>query len=251
MDQQVSRDETLPPITGQKSSRPESWLVCVSPSPLSHTLIRSIHRLAEAQQAKWYALYVETPAHARLPREDQERVSQTLRLASQLGAQAVKISGFRIGDEILAFARERQVSRIFVGKPYQRRWRRYFGASLVDYLIWNCGPIDVYAISGEPGEAKAVKPPRPKARPQWASYALAVVGVALCTALAYILFPYLALTSVAMMYLFTVVIIASSLGRGPAILSSFLSVVLTHYFLVPEYISFVIANTEYMSLPWW
>jgi two-component system sensor histidine kinase KdpD len=246
MDQQPSRDETFPNTPGQKSSRPESWLVCVSPSPLSHTLIRSIHRLAEAQQARWYALYVETPAHARLPREDQERVSQTLRLASQLGAQAVKISGFRIGDEILAFARERQVSRIFVGKPYQRRWRRFFGASLVNYLIWNCGPIDVYAISGEPEEAKPVKTPWPKPRSQWASYALAGVGVALCTALAYILFPYLALTSTAMMYLFTVVIISSSLGRGPAILSSFFSVVLTAFFFVPEYFSFAIANTEYV-----
>ncbi|MFZ2088401.1 MAG: ATP-binding protein, partial [Desulfobaccales bacterium] len=246
MDQQLSREETLTIAPPQNRDTPESWLVCVSPSPLSHTLIRAIHRLAEAKQARWYALYVETPAHARLLAEDQERVSQTLRLATHLGAQAVKISGFRIGDEILAFARERQVSRIIVGKPYQRRWRRYFGASLVDYLIWNCGPIDIYAISGEPGAAKPVKAPRPKPQPQWASYALAGVGVALCTALAFALFLYLTLTSVAMMYLFTVVIISMSLGRGPAILSSFFSVVLTHYFFVPEYFSFTIANTEYV-----
>lgn len=245
MDQQPSREEILTAAPEQYRDAPENWLVCVSPSPLSHTLIRAIHRLAEAQQARWFALYVETPAHARLPVADQERVSQNLRLASQLGAQVVRTSGFRIGDEILAFARERQVSKIFVGKPYQQRWRRYFGASLVGYLIWNCGPIDIYAISGEPGGAKPVKTPRPKPRPQWISYALAVAGVALCTALAFALFPYLTLSSVTMMYLFTVVIIASSLGRGPAILSSFFSVVLTHYFFVPEYFSFAIANTEY------
>jgi two-component system sensor histidine kinase KdpD len=245
MGQEPNREAALPVTPGQKSSRPESWLVCVSPSPLSHSLIRSIHRLAVAQQARWYALYVETPAHAHLPPEDQERVSQSLRLATQLGAQAVKLSGFRIGDEILAFARERQVSRIFVGKPYQRRWRRFFGASLVDYLIWNCGPIDVYAISGEAEEAKPAKTPWPKPRPQWINYALAGVGVVLCTALASTFFPFLRLTSVAMMYLLTVVIIASSLGRGPAVLSSFFSVVLTAYFFVPEYFSFAITNTEY------
>jgi two-component system sensor histidine kinase KdpD len=245
MGQEPNREAALPATPGQKSPRPESWLVCVSPSPLSHTLIRAIHRLAEAQQVKWFALYVETPAHARLPLEDQERVSQTLRLATQLGAQTVKLSGFRIGDEILDFARERQVSRIFVGKPYQRRWRRFFGASLVDYLIWNCGSIDVYVISGEAEEAKPAKTPWPKPQPQWANYALAGVGVGLCTALAYTLFPYLRLTSVAMMYLVTVVIIASSLGRGPAVLSSFFSVVLTAYFFVPEYFSFAVTNTEY------
>ncbi len=246
MDQQPSREESLPATPGQESSRPESWLVCVSPSPFSHTLIRAVHRLAEAQQARWYALYVETPAHARLTREDRERVSQALRLASQLGAQPVKISGFRIGDEILAFARENQVGKIFVGKPYQRRWRRFFGASLVDYLIWNCGLIDVYVISGEAEAARPAKTWGPKPRPQWANYALAGVGVALCTALAYALFPYLALTSVAMMYLLTVVIISLSLGRGPAIISSFLSVALTWFSFVPEYFSFAMANTEYV-----
>ena len=94
MDQQPNREETLPATPGHKSSRPESWLVCVSPSPLSHTLIRAIHRLAEAQQVRWYALYVETPAHARLLQEDQERVSQTLRLASQLGSPGGEDLGF-------------------------------------------------------------------------------------------------------------------------------------------------------------
>jgi two-component system, OmpR family, sensor histidine kinase KdpD len=246
MDQQPSREEMPPAAPGPEDSRPECWLVCVSPTSLSHPLIRSIHRLAKAQQARWYAIYIETPAHARLPREDQERVSQTLRLASQLGAQPVKISGFRIGEEILAFARENQVSKIFVGKPYQRKWRRYFRSSLADYLIWNCGPIDVYAVSAESGEARPVKTPWPRPQPRWANYALAGVGVGLCTALAYALFSYLSLTSVAMMYLFTVVIISSSLGRGPAILSSFFSVVFTHYFFVPQYFSFVLANTEYV-----
>jgi len=189
---------------------------------------------------------VETPAHARLPREDRERVSQALRLASQLGGQAVKISGFRIGDEILAFARENRIGKIFVGKPSQQRWRRFFGASLVDYLIWNCGSIDIFVISGKAETAKPVKTKGPRPRAHWANYALAGFGLALCTALAYGLFPYLALTSVAMMYLFTVVIISSSLGRGPAILSSFLSVALTMFFFVPKYFSFALANTEYV-----
>ena len=85
--------------------------------------------------------------------EDQEQVSQALYLAAKLGGQPVKVSGFRIGDEILAFARENQVSKIFVGKPFERRWRRFLGLSLVDHLIWNCGPIDIFVISGEGEEA--------------------------------------------------------------------------------------------------
>ena len=107
----------------------------LSPSPFSIPLIRATQRLADAQQAKWFAIYVETPAHVRLSPENQELVAQALYLAAKLGGQAIKVSGFRIGDEILAYARENRVSKIFVGKRYERGWRRFLGISLVDFNL--------------------------------------------------------------------------------------------------------------------
>jgi len=232
------------PQTEPSRAGPENLLVCLSPSPFSIPLIRAAKRIADAQQARWYALYVETPSHERLSPENQEQMAQALYLAAKLGAQAVKVSGFRIGDEILAFARENQVSKIFVGKPYERRWRRFLGMSLVDHLIWNCGPIDIFVISGEGGEA--LQAPRgPKPRRRLLEYLLAAGGVSLCTGLAFILFPYLALTNLAMIYLLTVVIISSFLARGPAMFSSLFSVAAFAFFFVPEYYSFKVANTEY------
>ena len=233
------------PEERQKLASRERLLVCLSPSPFSLPLIRATQRIAEAQGAKWFALYVETPSHTRLSPENQEHVAQALYLASKLGGQAVKVSGFRIGDEILAFARENQVSKIFVGKPLERRWRRFLGISLVDHLIWHCGPIDIFVISGEgeeaaPGRAKALK-----ARRRFWEYLWAAGGVGLCTGLGFILFPYLALTNLAMIYLLTVVIISSFLNRGPAIFSSLFSVAAFAFFFVPEYYSFAVANTEY------
>jgi two-component system sensor histidine kinase KdpD len=59
------------------------------------------------------------------------------------------------------------------------------------------------------------------------------------------LFPYLALTNLAMIYLLTVVVISSFLNRGPALFSSFFSVAAFAFFFVPEYYSFAVANTEY------
>jgi two-component system sensor histidine kinase KdpD len=223
----------------------ERLLVCLDPSPFSIPLIRATKRLADAQRAKWYALYVETPAHDRLPLANQGHMAQALYQAAKMGAQAVKVSGFRIGDEILAFARENGVTKIFVGKPYARRWRRFLGTSLVDHLIWNCGPIDVFVISGEGEAAAPAAAPGPKRRRLLREYLLAAGGVSLCTGLGFILFPYLALTNLAMIYLLTVVIISSFLARGPAIFSSFFSVAAFAFFFVPEYFSFAIASTEY------
>ena len=203
--------------------------------------------MAEAQGAKWFALYVETPSHdPPLPGKTRSRCPRPCIWRQSWGARPVKVSGFRIGDEILAFARDNGVSKIFVGKPYARRWRRFLGISLVDHLIWNCGPIDIFVISGEGEEAPSSRRrPRPKARRLLWEYLLAAAGVSLCTGLGFILFPYLALTNLAMIYLLTVVIIASFLARGPAIFSSFFSVAAFAFFFVPEYYSFAVANTEY------
>jgi two-component system, OmpR family, sensor histidine kinase KdpD len=219
-------------------------LVCLSPSPFTIPLIRATRRIAEAQGAKWFALYVETPAHDRLPPENQELIAQALYQASKLGGQAHKVSGFRIGDEILAFARENRVSKIFVGKPYARRWRRFLGISLVDHLIWNCGAIDIFVISGE-GETAAIAPPQgPKPRRRLKEYLFAAGGVSLCTGLGFALFPHLALRNLAMIYLLTVVVLSSSLPRGPALFSSFFSVAAFAFFFVPQHYSFAIADTE-------
>jgi two-component system sensor histidine kinase KdpD len=224
----------------------ERLLVCLSPSPFAIPLIRATKRIADAQGSEWFALYVETPAHDRLPPEDREQVSQALYLATQLGAQAVTVSGFRIGDEILAFARENHVSKIFVGKPFQRRWRRFLGISLVDHLIWHCGLIDIFVISGEGEEttlpaAKSLKPQRP-----WRQYLLATGGVILCTGVGWALFPYLALRNLAMIYLLTVVVLSSLLPRGPALFSSLLSVAVFAFFFVPEYYSFAVSSSEFV-----
>ena len=233
------------PKAEQKNFGGERLLVCLSPSPFSLPLIRATSRIAAARQAKWYALYVETPAHDRLSPESREQVAQALYLAAQMGAQAVKVSGFRVGDEILAFARENGVTKIFVGKPVERRWRRFLGLSLVDHLIWHCGPIDISVISGEGEEARPPAAPGPKPQRLLREYLLAAAGLSLCTGLAWVLFPYLILTNLAMIYLLTVVIISAFLTRGPAIFSSLISVAAFAFFFVPEYFSFAVANTEY------
>ncbi len=232
--------EQPPPVR----SGPENLLVCLSPSPFSLPLIRATQRLAAAQGVKWFAFYVETPAHDRLSPENQELAAQALYQAAKLGGQAIKVSGFRIGDEILAFARDNQVGKIVVGKPYARRWRRFLGISLVDHLIWNCGPIDVLVISGEGEAAPPVRAKGHKPRRSLKEYLLAACGVSLCTALGFALFPHLALRNLAMIYLLTVVVISSFLPRGPALFSSFFSVATFAFFFVPRYYSFAIADTE-------
>jgi two-component system sensor histidine kinase KdpD len=70
----------------------ERIVVCISPSPLAVRLVRAARRMAARLRAEWLVVYVETPAHVRLPEVDRDRVVQTLRLAEQLGAETVTLA---------------------------------------------------------------------------------------------------------------------------------------------------------------
>src|SRR5258705_12708954 len=145
----------------------ERMLVCVSPSPLSARLVRATRRMAARLRAEWLAVYVETPAYLRLPEADRDRVVHTLRLAEQLGAETVTLSGQHVSEEILAYARTRNVSKIVVGKPRRPRWREVVFGSVVDELARNTDDIDVYVISGEHDAPRPPSLRRPEQTSAW------------------------------------------------------------------------------------
>jgi two-component system sensor histidine kinase KdpD len=62
-------------------------MVALSPSPLSASLVRWTRRLADALQASWLAVYVETPRP--LSEAEQSRLAANLDMARQLGAEVV------------------------------------------------------------------------------------------------------------------------------------------------------------------
>jgi len=223
----------------------ERLLVCIGPSPSSIRLVRAAKRMAEGLGAEWIVAYVQTPAQIRLPQEARDRVAQTMRLAEQLGAETHTLTGERMSDEILAFARSRNVSKIVVGKPERPLWKRIAMGSIVDTLVQGSGEIDVYVISGDRDDSRPV-PPRPwQAQTTWPPYAYALATVAICTGIAWAMFPYFAFSNLIMVYLLGVIVVATRYGRGPSLLASLLSVGAFDFFFVPPYFTFAVSDTQY------
>ncbi len=225
----------------------ERLLVAVGPSPYSARLVRAAKRMADRLQAEWIAEYVETPATRRLPPEVRDRVSQTLRLAERLGAEAVTVSGSRMSDEILALARARNVTKIVVGKPARPLWKRILIGSIVDALVEGSGDIDVYVISGEPDVPRPARLLSRRPRPNdWGPYGVAVGVVAACTAIAWAAFGRFEAANLVMVYLLGVVAVAVRFGRGPSVVASILSVAAFDFFFVVPYFSFAVSDTQYL-----
>lgn len=214
-------------------------LVCVGPGAESLKLIRAARRMATSLRAEWIAVYVETP---RLKTVEQKRNSaiQNLRSAEQLGAETRVLTGFDIVKEIMAFAREQNVTQIMIWKYIHTRWWSWLFRSLGDEIVRNSGEIDVYIMTGERDSVKQPKPIPVKSPIEWKIYGFSVGIIALATGLNFLIDPLLRNNNIVMVYLLGVTIVALFGRIGPSILASILSVLAYDFFFVPPFYSFAI-----------
>ncbi|HZI85151.1 MAG TPA: sensor histidine kinase KdpD [Casimicrobiaceae bacterium] len=252
----------------EKAIRPvwaagERILVSVGPNKDGERLVRSAKRLADALDAEWHAVYVETASLLRLPQSERNRVLGYLRLAEQLGAKTAVLAGSCVADELLDYARENNMSRLIMGKPRYRGLRRWLLGSVVDTVTDGLRGIELQLV-GEAaperhiGSAFADQLLRTKSylgideskpasrKPRWRGYAAAVAVTAAATALAWLLFGRFSPANLVMVYLCGVLVTAYRYGRGPAIVTSVLSVALFDFLFVEPYYTFAVTDTQYI-----
>ena len=225
----------------------ETIMVCVNMKFRGPRLIRAARQMATGLHAKWLAVYVQIPRHLRATPADKDRLAQTMRLAEQLGAEVVTLTGERVAEELLNYARSRNVTKIIVGKPVRSLWKEWVFGSVVSDLVHRSGDIDIYVITGEAGEGEPLsRRTFLKRSSSLRKYAYAALGIGAATAVAWCMFPYFATANLIMMYLIAVIVIASRWGRGPSVLASVLSVASFDFFFVPPYLTFAVSDFQYL-----
>jgi two-component system sensor histidine kinase KdpD len=222
-------------------------LVGITASPNSRRLIRATLRLATSLRCEWITVYVQTPEHEKLPPDQKARIIDTLRLAERLGGETAVITGQNVPEELLTYARDRNVTKIVLGKPSRPRWKELLSGSTVNEIARRSGDVDLYVISAEnlPDEkiARYNRAEEPaKNRGIWISLLL----VALCTVLGWSLLAYFDRANLVMSYLLVVVWISYIYGRRAGIVASVASVLCFDFFLVPPYLTFRVTDTEYV-----
>lgn len=221
-------------------------LVLVSGSPSSEKLIRTTRRLAEDLKAEWVVVYVETPGSDKFVQENRERVWQYLRLAESIGGKTATLTGTSVPDEVLGYARKHNITKIVMGRPVRPRWREVLRGAVVDQVIRQSGPIDVYVVSATPAGRKpkaakgGVQGPWP-----WRDYARSIGLVAAATLIGTLFHHHVAPANLAMPYLLAVVISALGYGLGPSLTAAFFGVLAFDFFFVPPYLTFAVTGTEH------
>jgi two-component system sensor histidine kinase KdpD len=236
----------------EKHAIPGPWpvgsrlLVAVSASPTSQQLLRFTHRLAKDLDAEWFAAYVESPQQLRIDKKSRVLLDRNIRLAEELGARTVPLSGKDIADELLKFARSKNVTLILTGTPKRTRLEEYFKGTIVDELIDKSGPIHVL-VMGEADYDKTANENYPSMmKADYRAYFYSLALVSAFAAGGWIMRAGLEPVNIGMLLLLPAIASGMLWGIRVGLFASLLSVGVFDFLFVPPYLTFRITDFRYM-----
>jgi two-component system, OmpR family, sensor histidine kinase KdpD len=249
-DRVEAASRALPADRSQARIAGDRVLVAVGPDEQAEELVRAGKRMADALDAQWTVVYVETPALLRLSEVERNRRIEVLRLAESLGGESVTLDGPSAATTLAEYARVRHATRVIVGAPKRRGWRAWLRPSTATELVRRAHGFDVLLIAatarppGAPARAATTTAAAPAVR--FDRYAKAGVITALCTGVAFAMYPHFELSNLVMIYLLGVTVAGLRLGRGPSALSAVLNVAAFDFFFVPPRYSFAVSDVQYL-----
>lgn len=118
--------------------RHERFLACISSNEkTAKTVIRKTARLANYYHSKWFVLYVQTPKEKadKIALDKQRHLINNFKLATELGAEIIKVESESISRVIMEQAIERKVTTICLGKPHLNLFRIILATNVFSELL--------------------------------------------------------------------------------------------------------------------
>lgn len=227
-------------------------LVAIGPDSQAEQVVRAGKRIADALDAQWSVVYVETPQLLRLSAAERNRRIDLLRLAESLGAETVTLDGPSAAQALLEYARTRNATRLVIGAPKKRGVRSWLRPSTTIEVLRRARGFDVISIGvaedvGQSSRHAAGVPAASEAASvHWERYAWSLATTLVCTAVAFAMYPYFELTNIVMAYVLGSTIAGVRLGRGPAIVSAVANVLAFDFCFVPPRFTFSVSDFQYI-----
>ena len=108
-------------VPKQIKLRSEKFLACISTNAeTAKIVIRKTARLASYYRSGWIVLYVQSSSESldKIKLDKQRHLINNFKLATELGAEVLKIKSDDVSQTIVQIAEEREVTTICIGKPH-------------------------------------------------------------------------------------------------------------------------------------
>ena len=113
-------------VSNVKNIRKEKFLACISSNEkTAKNVIRKAARLANYYNSKWYLLYVQIPSESadKIALDKQRHLINNFKLATELGAEIIKVENTNVTRAIMEQCEERKISTVCIGKPHLNLWK--------------------------------------------------------------------------------------------------------------------------------
>lgn len=134
------------------SLRHERFLACIgSNDKTAKNVIRKTARLANYYHSKWWLLYVQTPKEDgdRIGLAAQRHLINNFKLATELGAEVIRIKNSNISKGIIATTEQKEITTICIGKPHLSLFRVIVNTAVFNQLLTklSSSSIDIVILS--------------------------------------------------------------------------------------------------------
>jgi len=143
---------------GRRTAVSERLMVCLSSNPDgSENLLRKAARTAAQLNAEWYAVHIETPDESvqKISTSNFRALLDNVNLAATLGGEVVWLKANDVTRALTDFAREKNITRIVVGRTHPSFWNRLLRKSLTTRLLAAAPEFNIEVVGQEPREAKS------------------------------------------------------------------------------------------------
>ncbi|MGN6396502.1 MAG: sensor protein KdpD [Mucilaginibacter sp.] len=139
-------------VPKQIKLRPEKFLACISSNAeTAKIVIRKTARLASYYRSPWIVLYVQSSSESmeRIKLDKQRHLINNFKLATELGAEVLKLKSDEITKTIMKVADEREITTICIGKPHLNLFQVILRTAVFNELLKNIAAkeIDLVILS--------------------------------------------------------------------------------------------------------
>lgn len=126
--------------------RQERLMACISSNhEIAKKVIRKTARLASYYHSKWFLLYIQTPKEDgdNIGLAAQRHLINNFKLATELGAEVIKIKNSNIAKGILEGAAQKSITTICIGKPHLTLLKIILNTTIFNQLLQKLSEADI------------------------------------------------------------------------------------------------------------
>ena len=226
-------------------------MVCINSRKSSENMIRLAHRYANNFNSEWFAVYVEPSYKLKMGNQESLQLENNLKLAEELGGKVFRLTGINIAEEIVSFAKSKNISLIVIGHSESSRIESWIRGSVVNEIIRKGSPIQVLVIEGGISSKKEnifkksideITDLKSYLRP----FAVSILSIVITSIICLFLRPFLEAINIPMIFIIPIVLSGLISGRKGGIIASVMAVAFFDFFFVPPYFTFSVADIRFI-----